>query len=472
MTTLDVSLSNFPQASEFIRAVTPLLPAFDFGIFTFVSVIHEGEHVILRARLHLSVEDETPIRAPIRTQHLSANQIRIPIVPGAIETYLKATVAGAWLPQVGDHLLKLLPRTQQPQTGGHSTHYESAVRSHTRADRNNERLFVSGINQFQLLSSISRVVENELRDLGISSVPELMRLFALSGSDETTLEIAVGPVAMIAPESALDGRHVDLGFRLANGLPPSQLRCVLRNADPNLPGPLATCGGESITWTAGRLTRQGRWQFEMPQAAVVDCQVLYAGEIQGEVRLRDPSATPNPCRLLAGLVDPGLSQVEELVVRPKKTAGQDFEAGIAWLIQMLGFAPIHVGAMSGMTDEPDILAMAPDGTILIIECTTKMPDDKKLTMLVSRTVRMREALGRSLGDGEGAEIVTLLISSLPAEEVVTIREKAAGHSVILLTREDIVDAVARTNYFPDPKGVLRHWKNAGLMRFLHIGRTG
>ena len=471
MTTLDVSLSNFPQASDFLRAVTPLLPAFDFGIFTFVSVIHQGEHVILRAQLRLSVEDETPIIEPIRTQHLSANQVQIRIVPGAIETCLMATVAGAWLPPVGDHLLKLLPRTQPPQTGGYSTYYESAVRSHTRADRNNERLVVSGISQFQLLNPITWVIENELRDLGIGSLPELMRLFALGGSDETTLEIAVGPVAMIALESALNGRQVQLGFTLANGLTPSQFRCVLRYADPNLAGPLATCGGESITWTAGRLTRQGRWQFEMPQAAVVDYQVLYASQIQGEVRLRDPSATPNPCRLLAGLVDPGLSRLEELVVRPKKTEGEDFEAGIAWLIQMLGFAPIHVSAISGMTDEPDILATAPGGTILIIECTTKVPDDKKLTLLVSRTVRMRQALGRSMG-GEIAEIVTLLISSLPAEEVVTIRERAAEHAVIVLTREDIADAVARTNYFPDPEGVLRRWKNSGLMRVLSAGRVG
>ncbi len=94
-----------------------------------------------------------------------------------------------------------------------------------------------------------------------------MRLLALSGSDETTFEIAVGPVAMIAPESALNGGHVHLGFSLANGLPPSQLRRVLRNADPNLAGPLATYDGESITGLPGRLTRQGRWQFEMPQAA-------------------------------------------------------------------------------------------------------------------------------------------------------------------------------------------------------------
>ncbi len=59
---------------------------------------------------------------------------------------------------------------------------------------------------------------------------------------------------------------------------------------------------------------------------MVDCQVLYGGQIQEEVRLRDPTVTPNPCRLLVGLVDPGLSRLEELVVRPKKTEGQDFEA--------------------------------------------------------------------------------------------------------------------------------------------------
>jgi hypothetical protein len=471
MSAPDVTLSSFPQAAEFLRAVKPLLLAFNSGSFTFVSILHEGQQVILRARLSLSTNEDTPRRGLLRTQHLQAAQVEVPVVPGAIETCLLATVAGNWLPPIDDHLVKLLPRTQPPQTGGYSMYYESAVRSYMRADRQNERLIVSGASQFQLLSPIMWEVENELRDLGISSVSELMRLFALSGSDETTLEFAVGPVATIDPGSALDGRHVHLGFSLANGLAPDRFRCVLRNADPNLIGPLATYGGESISWTAGQFTRQGRWQFEMPQAAVVDCQVLYAGQIQGEVRLRDPLATPNPCRLLAELVDPGLSRLEELLVRPKRTEGEDFEAGIAWLLQMLGFAPIHVSAMSGMTDEPDLLAMAPGGTILIIECTTKVPDDKKLTMLVSRTVRMRHALGQCLG-GEAGEIMTLLISSLPAEEVVTIREKAVDHSVIVLTREDIVDAVARTNFGPDAIGALRHWKSSGLMRILTTGHVG
>ncbi len=128
-------------------------------------------------------------------------------------------------------------------------------------------------------------------------------------------------------------------------------------------------------------------------------------------------------------------------------------------------------AMTGMTDEPDILATAPDG----YDTHYRMHNEGAGRQEAHHVgvANGPDARGNpSIPGREAAEIVTLLISSLPAEEVAFIREKAAEHSVIVLTREDIVDAVARTNYCPDQKGVLRHWKNSGLMRVLNTGRMG
>ena len=42
-------------------------------------------------------------------------------------------------------------------------------------------------------------------------------------------------------------------------------------------------------------------------------------------------------------MDPELRRLESLLTKPDKNQGRDFETGFAWLLQVLGFAPIHIG---------------------------------------------------------------------------------------------------------------------------------
>lgn len=443
-----------------------MLPAYRDGIFSYVAVTHEGETVVLRARLHLGIEEPIALRRPVATATLCAGQARIRVSPEGVRECIRSIANGAWLPPVDERLLKLLSRTPLQYSQGYSAYYEQCQPPNTVDGQHIYRLTLSGINRFQILGTRSREIEHELHDIGVNSVEELLSRFELRGSDETTVEISAGPVATINPKSFMKGRSVSLGLRLAKELQASLCRVTVRNADSRAANVTEVLRGDTIPWTEHGNVQEGQREFDLPESAIVDCRIIYDGRVQQEARLADPETLPNPRRRMVELVDPELRRLGKLLTDPKKTEGRDFEAGIAWLFQLLGFAPVHVGAMSGLTDEPDILVMAPAGEVLIAECTIGVPDDDKLTLLVSRVARLRESATRSQGPSATGEVIGMLICARPPGELVSVRSKAEEHGVLVLCRPDIEAAVARTQFAPDPAATLHQWRNLALMQIL------
>jgi len=304
-----------------------------------------------------------------------------------------------------------------------------------------------------------------LHDKGIDGIEELMRIYDLRGSDETTLDIVASPVAAFNSHSTVRGRHVVVGFSLAQDLERESFNIAVRNADTNARDVPRTLNGRDIVWTEHSDCGSARWEFDLPQNEVIDCRLVYAGCVQAEQRFADPHSLPNPLRMIVELVDPGCARLDKILTAPAKRQSEDFETGIAWLLQLLGFTAIHVSGLSNMTDEPDILVASPSGAVLIVECTIGVPDDDKLTMLISRTVRMRE-LQQSQNGTTSSEVIPLLVTPRSRDELVGIRAKADKHGIILLCRAEITDAVERTQFPPDAAAVIQHWKQLGLVRIM------
>ena len=167
------------------------------------------------------------------------------------------------------------------------------------------------------------------------------------------------------------------------------------------------------------------------------------------------------------LVDPELTRLRTLLTRPTGKQRDDFESAVALLFHMLGFAPAHIGAMSGWKGEPDILVTCPNGETLLVECTTDVPDDDKLMMLVSRAARLREILSRSAEETRSADAIPMLVMPCAAEELAPLREKAERHGVAILTRPEIEAAISQSQFEPDPNATLARWRQLSLTRFLN-----
>jgi hypothetical protein len=458
-------LNQFPQALVFGEAVEPMLRAYRHSLFSFVGIIHSGETVILRARLGLSVESATSLRPTVGTRTLRAGQVRLNGSPKDIEGLVSAALSGAWLPFSQEPPLKLLPES----TGRYGAYYENSLPSRERPLRDPERLVLSGAGRFELFSARQRELDRELNEIGFNTLDELMRAYGLQGSDQTTFEVTAESVARIDADTQLRGTHAEIAVRLARGLEADKFRLTVRDASSGGDANPQWISGAEIKWTEGGSYLTGSWGFELPVNSIIDCRAVYAGRVQDEVRLLDPRALPNRRRMVLSVIDPELGRLQALLTNPKEKERDDFEAAVALLFQMLGFAPAHIGSISGMTQEPDIFVAAPGNGVLIVECTTGVPDDEKITKLVSRAVRLRAAC-QGLQDGPGPpEIIMMLITPRFPGEVVPIREKAEAHGVLVLCRPDIEQAIARTQFEPDAKEMLQRWRGLPLLKLMTGG---
>ncbi|MFL6605746.1 MAG: hypothetical protein ACJ8R9_31090 [Steroidobacteraceae bacterium] len=457
-------LNDLPQARAFLQAIDPLVRAYRHGTFTFVALMHQGEKVILRAQLRLTVDAPTRIKHPVETTRLFAGQVALALDATAAKTCLRSAITGNWLPLVGDHLLKLLPRTQPPITPGYSGYHEPADPVHVRVKGAVERFVLSGINRDQLIGVQMTDVAGDLRELGLDSPAGIFRAYGLEGSDETTLEIIASPVVRIEPGSVVSGRRVQVRIVLANDLPPDRLRITARNADPKVADMPWSITGPSLNWSTGGSYHSAQWEFDLPQDAVLDCTAVYAGRVHSEMRLADPTSTPNRLWRVLGLVDPKLERLNEVLLTPKKKDkdARDFETGASWLLQLLGFATVHLGGMSGLNKEPDVLAQAPNGDVILVECTIDVPDDDKLTKLISRAAKLTELLRTSESAGDVITITPILMCPLSPDELAGIRAKAAKHSIQILYQEDIAEALRLAKFHPDANSVLQHWRGRAL----------
>lgn len=461
--------TNLPQVREFLETIAPSLPAYRHAEFTYVALVYNGASAILQARMLLLTDPPRINRAPLRTLSVLAGNVSLDIDATGVENCIRRALSNDWLPLIGEQLLKLIPSGPQ-YSSGYSAYFEHE--EPPQASVTKDRLLISGISRSQLVGIRWREIGRELQELGYDSLEEVLSSYELRRADETALEMGGTPVATIYPTSKLSGRHVQLNFALAKVLDPARFRMIIRNADATAVNSPLSLAGTDIQWMQKGEHREGQWALELSQSAIIDCRAVYAGNVQAALRLVDRSVLPNPLRNMIGLVDPECARLEKLLTEPYKTQGRDFEAAVAWLLHLLGFAAVHLGSMSDLSGEPDILACESGGVLLIVECTTGVPSDNKLTLLISRVARMRENLRNAREAIQSGEVLAFLVCPLPPDEIVGMRRKAQSHAIIVLSRPEIDWAIERSRFAPNPAAMLASWRNLALTQFLTGSQLG
>ena len=456
-------LQDLPQAIAFLRAIEPLSRAYLHGTFTFVASLHQGERVILRAQMRLMVDAPLSAKRSIETTHLVAGQIAFTLDNVAVDTYLRSTVAGGWLPQIGAHVVKLVPRIQ-PSTPKYLAYHEPADPQHLRTKGSIERFVLSGISSHQLMSSRMVDIAGDLRGLGVETVSRLFEHYELQGSDDSSLEIIAGPVAKLEPTSVISGRKVQVRISLASPLSPDRLRVTARNADPKVSELPTSIAGADLTWIAGGAYRHTQWEFYLPVDTLLDCSAVYSGGVHSEMRLSDRTSTPNRLWRALEQVDPQLERLQELLLSPKMQGkeSRDFEAATTWLLQLLGFTAVHLGGMSYLENQPDVIAHAPNGDLILIECSIEVPDDKKLNRFVARAQRWRRLIEIYESTGESVTLTPILMCPLSYAELAGAREKTEQHSIFILYKDDIAEALHLARFQPSANFIVQHWRNRSL----------
>jgi hypothetical protein len=137
-----------------------------------------------------------------------------------------------------------------------------------------------------------------------------------------------------------------------------------------------------------------------------------------------------------------------MIASGSKGSARDLESAVAWLLWMLGFSVAHLGTSTKTQDAVDILATTPSGNFALVECTTGViSTDKKVANLLSRKAIVLERLSRA--SQNQIRVLPVIVTSKGREEVAQEIGPAQERGVLVLTRDDLVEMLNRTDMLPD-----------------------
>jgi len=223
---------------------------------------------------------------------------------------------------------------------------------------------------------------------------------------------------------------------------------------------------ELMTWEAGDKHHTGRCEIEVPPASALRLFLSYGGQIQNHVWLVDYAASPNARRIVHQTFDPQFGILMDMLQKPPQSRqdSKEFEAAISWLFWMLGFSPMTWSASKRLTDAPDTALQAENGTILLVEATTKtLRAENKLPNLVERTQQLRAAFAKR---EVHLTVVPIICSALTDEALAADMDMAQSLGIAVVSAGVLEEFVRRTMQAPNSNAIvgeiqlaLSNWQN-------------
>ena len=243
-----------------------------------------------------------------------------------------------------------------------------------------------------------------------ANVTDLLSYVDLLGVSDGFRVVALPPV-VVDGTSRIRGETGHLKIRRGKALLPEGVSLgVIIHADNKIQERIKL-SSSSFRWSKSIDSEYivvGEAEITVPKASIAHCFACYGEQAFHHYWIGDPDASQNPLRTVYELYDPQLSKVSDLLNQSSKRGStRDHESIVAALLWMLGFAPLH---LSAVTDAPDLMAISSDGNIIVIECTlSSLKTDNKIQKLVDRTNEVREALARS--GVHGKNCIPLIVTS-------------------------------------------------------------
>ena len=158
--------------------------------------------------------------------------------------------------------------------------------------------------------------------------------------------------------------------------------------------------------------------------------------------------------VLYDLFDEKLEILQDFLTKAqgKGRNARDLEAGVSWLLWMLGFSVAHLGGTGKTQEAPDLIATTPRGNFAVIECTTGLlKAENKLALLVERAEALKRRLEAS--GNRHLRVLPIIVTSKTREEVRADIEQAEKLGVVVMTRESLGDGLKQTLVLPDAEAL-------------------
>ncbi|MES2098086.1 MAG: hypothetical protein V4459_15145 [Pseudomonadota bacterium] len=437
-------MSNTAAVEEFFR-VTEAFEHAMIPTVTYVSWARDGVRFVVKARLRLALQsvDFEPRR--FVWNDVAAESFRLTDVGKSPREFIEDILAGRLTSPSGELLFP--PRHEGTYAAQFLPLHPEALEQQNRA----AVLQVRGDDQraplnhapldwdLKAASPPYDSLTELCQDFGLGPLVEPACLFEAVASDVVAMDFGckvVGTNIELAIFAApgLDTRQVSIGYRLYD-----KGQVVVRDA----------LSGDQLVWSNVNKAQRGSATVEVPPAAVLHCYARYRGVTHQHRWFNDPTVAQNSRRATYERFDPDLELLRDMCAPKDNKYARDLETAVAWLLWMLGFSVLHLGATKRLQDGPDLIATTPTEHYVVVECTTgQIKGESKLERLVARAAAVRERLEKS--NNRHLKVLPVMVTSMTQAEVAAGRQAAREHGVVVLAREDIFTAIDRTLVLPRP----------------------
>lgn len=317
-------------------------------------------------------------------------------------------------------------------------------------------LIISGKDKHESLTINRQLLDWELRSANepFDNIEDLFIHLGFPGltriRDFATFEIVGRAPALISDKSIINNRQASIELKASKDIDANKIKlgCKVFNKS-NIER--FSVSGDKINWANDDDLLIGQYNHDVRDANLLQVFLSYNELALHSWFINDPQKQINQRYLIHNLFDLNLDILKKLLFGEKDS--QNFEEGIALLLNILGFSVSHHGKIKKLQDGPDIIALTPEGNIAVIECTTGLLDkDDKLAKLIQRTNLIKGKLNATYGH---LTVQPIIVSKLTRAEVSAHIEEAGKHSIAVMCKEELEELLNRATSYPNPEGLFK-----------------
>jgi hypothetical protein len=446
-----MSVYSAQQVSAFFASIEDWRPAYHRARLHFVAIDSGSQLSIIAARLFLlAMGDELPNRS-FRAGHIVAGELEISPGTQGLEAILGALMSaeGFAVDNVGALRLPTDERTEVFVSTPALLHPEGLDAGNRLAV-----LSIYGSNWSPLLPQPQTDWLLKAAEVPYDTFQELVQDFGLGTlrQERTLVEVVARHALEVLARSEVSGTCATVGLWMSKRLDRDKARFGYRVLNKGKVFQRGAVHGSQLTWQEEGSAYVGVTQLAVPDGAVVHCIASYAGHAHHQAWRADPATYLNPRAAVVNLVDPNLAILRSYLTpdlnAPSRSRADDFESAVTWLLWTLGFSTVAFGTNAKTRDAFDVVAAAPAGDFLVVECTTGMlRADGKLSKLIARAATLRESLREA--SHSHLRVLAVAITALREEQVAADLGAAEEAGVLVLTRENLVRALDQIALYPD-----------------------
>jgi hypothetical protein len=415
--------------------------------FAYLATKRNDSFYIIQAALRFNTAAPKHLYDHFQSDHVLAGSYHLSELGVDAREFVDAILLGKIRTPRGD---LLFPGNE---VGTHGVQYVPFHPEGIKAQARYDVLFLLGGSQASFIEQ--PFIDWELRAASTpyEGLQELANEYKIGGlRDIVSVELIAFHVAAVDYSSVVSNGNARIGVFLAHGSSTTDVKLGYRIIDQGRVIARSAIDGRTMRWTATAEHQYGTAEIQVPPAAVIHCFASYRGTAQHFGWIADPTTMQNPRRAVYNRFDENAEILRDFLTTSgaKGRDARDLETGVAWLLWMLGFSVAHLGGTGRTQDAADLIATTPKGDFAVIECTTGLlKAENKLPLLIRRVEQVRSGIVAS--NNKHLRVLPIIVTSRTRAEISADIEQAEKLGVLVVTKENLQNAVDRTLIFPNPE---------------------